>query len=74
MNADAFIKLVRKYNDIAALTPEIMREFVDKIIMQHRKQTFGQTVQNIEIFYRFIGYIELPEMTKSTACSDFRQR
>ena len=64
MNADTFLKLVRKYNDIDTLTPEILREFIDKIVVHHREQEFGQTVQDVEIFYRFIGYIELPEMTK----------
>ena len=65
MNADAFLKLVHKYNDIDTLTPEILREFIDKIVVHHREQEFGQTVQDVEIFYRFIGYIELPEMTKA---------
>jgi len=64
MNADAFLKLVRKYNDIDTLTPEILREFIDKIVVYHREQELGQTVQDVEIFYRFIGYIELPERTK----------
>ena len=64
MNADVFLKLVRKYNDIDTLTPEILREFIDKIVVHHREQEFGQTVQDVEIFIRFIGYIELPEITK----------
>ena len=63
MNADVFLRLVRKYNNINALTPEILREFIDKIIVYHREQEYGQTVQDVEIFYRFIGYIKLPEMT-----------
>jgi len=64
MNADAFLRLARKYNDVDTLTPEILREFVDKIVVHHREQEFGQTVQDVEIFLRFIGYIELPEMTR----------
>ena len=63
MNADVFLRLVRKYNNINALTPEILREFIDKIIVYHREQEYGQTVQDVEIFYRFIVYIKLPEMT-----------
>ncbi len=62
MNADGFLQLVRKYTDIETLTPEILREFVDKIVVHHRKQEFGQTVQDVEIYYRLIGYVELPEM------------
>jgi len=64
MNADGFLRLVRKYTDIETVSPEILREFVDKIVVHHRKQEFGQTIQDVEIFYRFIGYIELPEMSR----------
>ena len=64
MNADGFLRLVRKYTDVQALSPEILREFIDKIVVHHRKQEFGETVQEVEIFYRFIGYVELPEMSR----------
>ncbi|MDR1630486.1 MAG: recombinase family protein [Oscillospiraceae bacterium] len=65
MNADGFLKLVRKYNDIDDITPDILREFIDKIVVYHREQEFGQIVQDVEIYYRMIGHIELPEMTKA---------
>ena len=64
MNADGFLRLARKYNDVETLTPEILREFIDKIVVHHREQLFGETVQDVEIYYRLIGYIELPNMTK----------
>ena len=65
MNADGFLKLVRKYTDVDVLTPEILREFVDRIVVHHREQRFGETIQRAEIYYRMVGYVELPEMTKS---------
>ena len=65
MNADGFLRLVRKYTDVEAITPEILREFIDKIVVHHREQEYGETVQDVEIFYRFIGYVELPEMSKA---------
>ena len=65
MNADGFLKLVRKYTDVDVLTPEILREFVDRIVVHHREQRFGETVQRVEIYYRMVGYVELPEMTKA---------
>lgn len=64
MNADGFLRLVRKYNDVDTLTPVILREFIDKIVVHHREQLFGETVQDVEIYYRMVGYIELPEMTQ----------
>ena len=65
MNADGFLQIVRKYTDIKELTPEILREFIDKIVVHHREQLFGETVQKVEIYYKMIGYVELPKMTKS---------
>jgi len=65
MNADGFLQLVRKYTDIHELTPEILHEFVDKIVVHHKEQLFGETVQKVEIYYKMIGYVELPEMSKT---------
>ncbi len=31
MNADEFLKIVRKYSNFEELNPEILREFIDKI-------------------------------------------
>ena len=47
------------------LTPEILGEFVDKIVVYHREQQFGEMVQKVEIYYKKIGYVELPDMDKS---------
>ncbi|MDD4414726.1 MAG: recombinase family protein [Oscillospiraceae bacterium] len=65
MNAEGFLHIVRKYTDITELTPEILHEFIDKIVVHHREQQFGETVQKVEIYYKMIGYVELPRMTKS---------
>lgn len=65
MNADGFLQLVRKYTDLQTLTMEVLHEFIDRIVVHHRKQLFGETVQKVEIYYKMIGYVELPEMSKS---------
>ncbi|MEG0486276.1 MAG: DUF4368 domain-containing protein, partial [Oscillospiraceae bacterium] len=65
MNADGFLQIVRKYTDIKNLTPEILHEFIDKIVVHHREQQFGETIQKVEIYYKMIGYVELPQMSKS---------
>lgn len=65
MNADGFLQMVRKYTDIQELTPEILHEFIDKIIVHHREKIFDETVQKVEIYYKMIGYVELPKMSKS---------
>ncbi len=62
MDAEGFLRLVRKYTDIKELTPEILHEFIDKIVVHHREMQFGKTVQKVEIYYEMIGKIELPRM------------
>jgi len=65
MNCDGFLEMVRKYTDVTELTPEILSEFIDKIVVHHRENLFGETVQKVEIYYKMIGFIELPQMSKS---------
>ena len=65
MNADGFLQLVRQYTDIRELTPDILLSFVDRIVVHHRAKQFGEMVQKVEIYYKMIGFVELPEMNKS---------
>ena len=64
MNADGFLELVRKYTDAGdlVLAPEILLEFIDKVIVYHREQVGKDTVQKVEIYYRMIGQIQIPQM------------
>ena len=64
LNAEGFLKIVRKYSEIEELTLDILHEFIDKIIVHHREEVFGETVQQIEIYYKMIGHIETPKMSK----------
>jgi hypothetical protein len=65
MNCDGFLEIVRKYTDVTELTPDILSEFIDKIVVHHREELFGETVQKVEIYYKMIGFVELPQMSKS---------
>lgn len=65
MNADGFLQLVRKYTDIRELSHEMVHEFIDKIVVYHREERFGEMVQKVEIYYKMVGYLELPQMSKA---------
>ena len=52
-NAEQFVKIVRKYTKITELTPEIMHEFIEKIVVHEPEKIDGKRTQRIEIFYRF---------------------
>ena len=62
VNAERFIKIVRKYTSFEELTPTLLREFVEKIIVHEcSHDEDGTRRQNIEIYYSFVGKIDLPE-------------
>ena len=65
MNAEGFVQLVRRYTEFRELTPEILHSFVDKIVVHHKEKRFGVMEQDVEIYYKMIGYIELPEMSEA---------
>ena len=56
-----FMKLVDKYSDIKELTPEIIRSFVDRIIVHEKRKENGHYRQDVEIIYNFIGAVEFPD-------------
>ena len=57
---EEFLSLVHKYTDIQELTPAIVNEFVDRVMVHKIEKTDGDRVQEIEIFLNYIGRVELP--------------
>jgi DNA invertase Pin-like site-specific DNA recombinase len=56
-NVGKFLATVRKYTDIQELTPTLLREFVDKIIVHEPDRSSGKRTQQVDIHYNFIGDI-----------------
>ena len=69
-SADKFIKLVDRYADFTVLTPVMINEFVDKVIVHERERRYStQTTQKVEIYFNFIGEykpstMKEPELTE----------
>ena len=64
-NVERFMAVVRKYRSFEELTPTLLREFVEKIVVHESVALDGkrhgkQRTQVIEIFYRFIGKVDAP--------------
>jgi site-specific DNA recombinase len=55
-----YLALVKKYTEITELDAEIIREFIDKIIVFKAEKVDGRRTQRIQIFYNCIGAIDLP--------------
>ena len=52
-DVNSFIKVVQKYEHITELTPEIMHELIEKIVIHAPDNSSGHRTQQIEIHFRF---------------------
>jgi site-specific DNA recombinase len=64
VNVDRFLTLVRRYTDILELTPEIIREFVERIEVYQTERICGKKVQRIRIVWNCIGEFMPPNDEK----------
>lgn len=55
-----FISNVKKYTEIDELTPEILNELIEKIIIHQTQKINGKKIQEIDIYYRGVGLISFP--------------
>ena len=60
-----FLDIVDRTTDPEKLTEDIVRDFIDKIVVHHRKVVDGVTTQKVEIFYNVIGKFEPPPIFDS---------
>lgn len=66
VNAEKFMNVVRKHTSFEELTPTLLREFVEKIVIHETEALDGKRRgklrrQEIEIYYSFVGKVELPD-------------
>jgi len=65
---DRFLKVARKYEDLKELTPTILRELIEKILIYEPIHINGKKrIQRIQIYYNFIGRIQFPQAELKTA-------
>ena len=60
-NINRFMAIVKRYSDFDEITPEILRAFVDKVIIHEKVKVDGHYVHTIEIIYNFVEAIDLPD-------------
>lgn len=58
---DAFLAAVRKFMEMGTLTAPLLQELIDHINVYETEGTGKTRTQRIVIYYRFVGYIELPD-------------
>ena len=65
-NAEKFMNVVRRHTTMEELTPTLLREFVENIVVHESVALDGKRRgklrrQEIEIYYSFVGKVELPD-------------
>ena len=63
-NKDDFIKAVRKFMEMETLTAPMLRELIDHIDVYEKEGGKKNYTQRIVIYYRFVGFIEIPRTTE----------
>ena len=66
VNVDKFMSIVHKHTSFEELTPTLLREFVEKIVVHETVAADGKRrgkhrTQEIEIYYSFVGKLDLPD-------------
>ena len=60
VNIQSLLKIVRRYTEPTELTPALLREFVDRVVVHEADKSSGHRVQRIAIHYNFIGELTFP--------------
>lgn len=62
LDQQRFRKAVRKFLEMDTLTAPLLSELVEKILVHETQGTGKNRTQRIEICYRFVGYLDIPEV------------
>lgn len=75
-SADKFIALVHKYTDFSELTAPMINEFIDKIVVHEADKSTGERIQEIEIYLKYVGKLDvpMPELTPEELAEEERKR
>lgn len=68
-NVSAFVEKVRRYTEIKELTPAVVNEFIDHIMVSKKQVIDGKTVYPIDIYYNGVGIIDAPSAEEYELCS-----
>ena len=65
-NVEKFMGIIHRHTNFEELTPTLLREFVEKIVVHESvaldgKRRGKQRRQEIEIYYSFVGKVDLPD-------------
>ena len=63
---ETFTSAIRRFMRMDRLTSPLLRELIDHIDVFETEGTGKSRIQRIVIYYRFVGYVEIPEVSQRT--------
>ena len=57
---ERFLKLVKKYENITELTPAMINEFIDKILVHEPQGKGADRTTEVEIYLNYVGQFQVP--------------
>lgn len=69
VNVKSFLKLVKSYIEPEELTPEVLRMFIEKVVVHAPYRQDKRRHQQIDIYYNFVGQFDMSAETAKTGRS-----
>ena len=60
LRSDKFMELVQRYTDFSELTPAMLHEFVEKVVVFNADKSSGIRQQRVDIYLNYIGRFDVP--------------
>jgi hypothetical protein len=57
-NADHFVEMIQDFTNLKELDKETLNKLIDKIVVGQKQEVDGETVQEIAIYYKFVGRLD----------------
>ena len=61
VRGDKFMELTRRYTDFTELTPAMLHEFIEKVVVHEADKSSGVREQRVDIYLNYIGQFDVPE-------------
>lgn len=58
LGADRWAEIIQRYAEITELDESILFELVDRIEVGEAQKRLGVRVQDVKIYYRYVGYVD----------------
>ena len=65
---DNFIAAIRRFMEMKRLTRPLLHELIDRIEVHETEGVGKNKTQRVVIFYKFVGYLEIPDDDITTFC------